>query len=51
MVKFYDVRAGKSVNIPASKVKIVKIKGNRYQAKATSSTGTKLRKFVKKPKR
>jgi len=51
MVKFYDVRKGKSVDIPASKVKIVKLKGNRYQAQATSSSGTKLRKFAKKPKR
>jgi len=49
MVKFYDVKAKKRVDIPASKVKIVKIKGNRYQAQATSSSGGKLRKFTKNP--
>jgi len=51
MVKFFDVKARKTVDIPASKVKIVKIKGNRHQAQATSKAGTKLRKFVKKPNR
>ncbi len=51
MTKFYDVKKRKTVEIPASKVKIVKLKGNRYQAQATSSSGTKLRKFTKKPKR
>jgi len=43
---FYDMKARKKVSIPDAKCKSKKLSNGRWQLTATSSTGTKLFKFV-----
>lgn len=46
-MKFYSVYEKKTVDVPETKVKVVKLKNGRFQAQGKDAQGRTLYKFVK----